>query len=117
MSNEPKGSKPGPITENQLTRVNTIPSVEFTIPSEPLERLVSKCPSHRTRCGDAQGTSKDKNGAQDEESRSVVLDGNEITYPEGGLRAWLVVLGSFSGTVAGFGMMLVCNAMMKLILC
>lgn len=28
-------------------------------------------------------------------------DGN--TYPEGGLRAWLVVLGSFSGMVASFG--------------
>ncbi|KAL8966259.1 MAG: hypothetical protein Q9183_003451, partial [Haloplaca sp. 2 TL-2023] len=29
----------------------------------------------------------------------------EVTYPEGGLRAWLVVLGSFSGMVAGFGLM------------
>lgn len=29
----------------------------------------------------------------------------EITFPEGGLRAWLVVLGSFSGMVAGFGLM------------
>ncbi|KAL8778022.1 MAG: hypothetical protein Q9194_002235 [Teloschistes cf. exilis] len=29
----------------------------------------------------------------------------EVTFPEGGLRAWLVVLGSFSGMVAGFGLM------------
>lgn len=28
-----------------------------------------------------------------------------MTYPEGGLQAWLVVLGSFSGMVAGFGYM------------
>lgn len=29
----------------------------------------------------------------------------EVTYPEGGLQAWLVVLGSFSGMLAAFGMM------------
>ena len=29
----------------------------------------------------------------------------EATYPEGGLRAWLVVLGAFSGMVASFGIM------------
>jgi len=29
----------------------------------------------------------------------------EVTYPEGGLRAWLVVFGSFSGMLACFGMM------------
>ncbi|CAL8584491.1 hypothetical protein XPA_010084 [Xanthoria parietina] len=30
---------------------------------------------------------------------------SEVTYPEGGLRAWLVVLGSFSGMLASFGLM------------
>ena len=29
----------------------------------------------------------------------------DVTYPEGGLRAWLVVLGSFSGMVVGFGLL------------
>ena len=29
----------------------------------------------------------------------------QVSYPEGGLRAWLVVLGSFCGTVASFGFM------------
>ncbi len=29
----------------------------------------------------------------------------EVTYPEGGLRAYSVVFGSFSGMVAGFGLM------------
>jgi hypothetical protein len=28
-----------------------------------------------------------------------------VPYPEGGLEAWLVVLGSFTGTVASFGFM------------
>lgn len=30
---------------------------------------------------------------------------HEVSYPEGGLRAWLVVLGSFSGMAASFGLM------------
>ena len=36
-------------------------------------------------------------------SSAVIKDGN--TYPEGGLAAWLVVLGSFSGMVASFGIL------------
>ena len=34
-----------------------------------------------------------------------IKDEEEVTYPEGGPRAWLVVLGSFSGMLAAFGMM------------
>ena len=34
-----------------------------------------------------------------------VLQSASITYPEGGLRAYLVVLGSFSSMVASFGLM------------
>ncbi len=30
---------------------------------------------------------------------------DEVTYPEGGLQSWLVVIGSFSGMLAAFGMM------------
>lgn len=30
---------------------------------------------------------------------------SDVTYPEGGLQAWLVVLGSFSGMVVGFGLL------------
>ena len=30
---------------------------------------------------------------------------DEVTYPEGGLQAWLVVFGSFCGMLAGFGLM------------
>ncbi|MCJ1430015.1 hypothetical protein MMC29_007930 [Sticta canariensis] len=33
------------------------------------------------------------------------LDSDDEVYPEGGLRAWLVVLGSFSAMVASFGLM------------
>ena len=42
---------------------------------------------------------QEKNEPQVEEERS------EDSYPEGGVAAWLVVLGSFCGVVGAFGMM------------
>ncbi|KIW08845.1 uncharacterized protein PV09_00771 [Verruconis gallopava] len=36
---------------------------------------------------------------------SIPSADGDATYPEGGLRAWLVVLGSFSGMMAAFGFM------------
>ncbi|KAI4920833.1 hypothetical protein J4E85_008948 [Alternaria conjuncta] len=41
----------------------------------------------------------------DEESRSTSIANDEVTYPEGGLGAWSVVLGSFLGLIASLGMM------------
>lgn len=122
MSHEPKGSTPGPIAErSQLTRVNTFPSVEFTIPpSDPPEQhVVTKCSAHRTQSDDAPARNEDaeksttvteKNqgapGQNDEEVQSVTSrDDGEVSYPEGGMQAWLVVLGSFCGMTASFGMM------------
>ncbi|KAF2429434.1 MFS general substrate transporter [Tothia fuscella] len=36
---------------------------------------------------------------------SLYSASEDVSYPEGGLQAWLVVLGSFSGMMAGFGFM------------
>lgn len=54
-------------------------------------------------------------GSKDASSASVILAGDagstprqavgSLAYPEGGLRAWAVVLGSFSGMLASFGLM------------
>ncbi|KAF2006774.1 MFS monocarboxylate transporter-like protein [Amniculicola lignicola CBS 123094] len=115
MSQNTNGSKPG--LPQHLTRVNTIPSVEFTIPpSEPL----STCASHRTHCDGVRAErigGSEENGKQhdainedadaDIEAQSVESgdENEETTYPEGGLAAWLVVLGSFFGTIVAFGMM------------
>lgn len=106
MSHEPKGSTPGPINEtHHLTKVNTYPSVEFTIPSGPPELFIAKCPSRRTQGGVAPELSeKNERSAGDEEAQSVVMS-NEGPYPEGGLQAWLVVLGAFCASIVGFGMM------------
>lgn len=113
MSHEHKGSKPGPLHEQppQLARLYTIPSVEFAIP--PSDPSLEKCHSRQTRNADAQAKGKKSSEGieeanknhDDEEAQSVATSPDEVTYPEGGLQAWLVVLGSFSGTVVAFGMM------------
>ncbi|KAF2017620.1 MFS general substrate transporter [Aaosphaeria arxii CBS 175.79] len=119
MREEHKGSTPGLIVErNQLTKVNTFPSVEFTIPPSdpPTERVISKCHSHQTPTADAlaqteksdalEGGQHPSAALRDEEALSVTTTNQgEVSYPEGGLEAWLVVLGSFLGAFIAFGMM------------
>jgi hypothetical protein len=109
MRNEPKGSKPGSTNNDRPTnrptntqsRVNPIPSAEFTQPPNDVE---APCLSRRTQCSAAQEKIAPNERHGDEEAQ--LHEGNDaITYPEGGLQAWLVVLGSFLGTIAAFGMM------------
>lgn len=113
MHSEDKGSTPGLPTErrNSLIRVNTFPNAEFTIP--PPDAL-SPCQSAQTRTADAPVSEKwtanprSATATGDEESQSVTSVGDHaeaVTYPEGGLGAWSVVLGSFMGLVAALGMM------------
>jgi hypothetical protein len=98
MHSEDKGSTPGLSAErNQLTRVNTFPNAEFTIP--PSDTL-SPCRSVPTHTADARASEKLKENLRkstatgDEEANAVTShDNDEVTYPEGGLAAWLVVLG------------------------
>ena len=71
----PSGPKNGKTTLEVFSRV-PLTSPETPIPSE-------------------------KTGQQDEAGLQEEADGDK--YPEGGLRAWLVVLGAFSGMTASFG--------------
>lgn len=109
MSSETKGSTPGPITErNQLTRINTFPNAEFTI---PLADTLSKCRSSQTHSADSPASEKKTKNRRsataigDEEQSVTSSTDDEVSYPEGGLKAWSVVLGSFLGLVAALGMM------------
>ncbi|OAX77282.1 hypothetical protein ACJ72_08421 [Emergomyces africanus] len=53
-----------------------------------------------------QSNSMDEGNHDREEAHSVRASNNdEISYPEGGLRAWLVVVGSCFGTAVSLGMM------------
>ncbi|KAF2114715.1 MFS monocarboxylate transporter-like protein [Lophiotrema nucula] len=105
MNHEENGSKPGLLERPPLSRVNTIPSVEFCIPSAPIEHSVSRCASRRTQCGDVREKGATEPIPEDVEAQSTLTSPNEEPYPEGGLQAWLVVLGSFSASIVGFGMM------------
>lgn len=108
MSFEDNGSKPGlTIDENPLDRVSSYPAVEFAIPPGP---VLSKCGSRQTRCrGPLEGQPEDADekcvGAPRDEENQDHVEESEETYPEGGLEAWLVVLGSFLGTIVAFGLM------------
>jgi hypothetical protein len=42
------------------------------------------------------------NDAEDEHDNAEASDGEETAYPEGGLRAWFVVFGSFCGMYVSF---------------
>ena len=108
MSFEDNGSKPGLTTdENPLDRVSSYPAVEFAIPPGP---VLSKCGSRQIRCRGSLGErAEDANekcvGAPRDEENQDHVEESEETYPEGGLEAWLVVLGSFLGTIVAFGLM------------
>ena len=105
MSTEPKGSTPGPGAE--LTR--TISAQQFPnilVPQRTNSR--STCAPHDPACSERlDGTVEDekKDWTGSPASRTVSKDDEGTEYPEGGLRAWLVVLGSFLGMTASFGYM------------
>lgn len=109
MSNEPKGSTPGPNLDLVRTRsAEQFPNI--LIPERPLSRTAShrdpSCPPHPSACsGNPDGTAEkgDLHGSSPISPTDSTKD--EPDYPEGGLRAWLVVLGSFLGMTASFGYM------------
>ncbi|KAI8933665.1 hypothetical protein NX059_009386 [Plenodomus lindquistii] len=109
MSRDGKGSTPGPINEpNPLTRVNSFPHAEFTIPpADTLRPCLSAQTHSAVRPVSEKWTENPRSSIAtgDEEAASVTSHDDEVTYPEGGLAAWSVVFGSFMGLVASLGMM------------
>ena len=75
--------------EHQIRR-EFCPGIEFAVASS----------------GEEEDTSHN-DGSKDVTPPKVEAQSNDnaITYPEGGLRAWMVTFGSFCGLVACFGMM------------
>lgn len=103
MSEEPKGSKPGP---HILPRNNSI--VGSLHPVSSPETAAPECHLHRSATsGNPAAFTHHDSTAEEEETPSspTSITKDEVIYPEGGTRAWLVVLGSFSGMLAGFGYM------------
>lgn len=121
-----KGSTPGLSTSASGSSLNTTDSSpklpntetwrlsdspEFTSQELPGQHATDGLPSHKTK-GHHSAESIEANDINDGEkphvsrtrSRASVAPDGTI-YPEGGLRAWLVVFGSFCGLVASLGLM------------
>ncbi|KAK5678672.1 hypothetical protein LTS10_009116 [Elasticomyces elasticus] len=93
MSTQDNGSKPGLLPRNNTITTSLNPTTS--------PQTCQASPSQDSDCQVIDSTGEDvESGAT-----SPVNEKVEAAYPEGGLQAWLVVFGSFSGMVAGFGYM------------
>jgi hypothetical protein len=118
MSYKAKGSTPGPIRNNSISlSLHPVSSPQTAAAVLETEKS-SSCPPLQPRTSGAPAaataTSRDEEKALGHDSGDngsfvpVAPAGQEkdgVEYPEGGLRAWLVVFGSFCGMTAGFGYM------------
>ncbi|GME37009.1 mfs monocarboxylate transporter [Neofusicoccum parvum] len=121
MHTQPKGSRPGPI---EPPYHGTSASITATDPIAPAaqDNQVPTCDPSEQTLADKEWTDPDKekplqapvyedaecdagSSPPSSDGSSTLSAADEDTYPEGGLQAWLVVLGSFSGMLASFGMM------------
>jgi hypothetical protein len=112
MSYEAKGSRPGLPLRNNSASLSLHPAVSSPqTAASVLETEKSSCPQLQPRSSAAQAGhqhTKDEESAfsqHDDRNNASSTAKPEITYPEGGIRAWLVVFGSFCGMTAGFGYM------------
>lgn len=111
MSTTTKGSRPGllPRTNSLHTSLNpttsplTAAATLNRVPQQSWPRRLSQNSDSLAVGQGGQPTSQDEEAATSSPTSSH--DEKHAAYPEGGLRAWLVVFGSFSGMVAGFGYM------------
>ena len=116
MSDETKGSKPGPnptpIIRNNSASLSLHPVSSPQTVAAVLE-TEKACAPHQPRTSASQATAPARS-SKDEEANHDFVPGppagqapakDDTDYPEGGLRAWLVVFGSFCGMTAGFGYM------------
>ncbi|OJD35853.1 mfs monocarboxylate transporter [Diplodia corticola] len=131
MHTQPKGSKPGPIEPPfhgasasitatdpiapaaQDNQVPTCDPSELTLSSEKGEwtakdddeKKAHQVPQYEDD-GEAERAARAASPRFSSDGSSTVSrPSDEVVYPEGGTEAWLVVLGSFSGMLASFGMM------------
>ncbi|OCL12240.1 MFS monocarboxylate transporter [Glonium stellatum] len=109
MNHNYHGSTPGRIAKPHFSDVTTSSAGDYSIPPiyPPDQILAEKeCPTPRDLEDGFPPTlepAKEHISAP-QNSESDALTSDEA-YPEGGLTGWLVVLGSFSGMLAAFGMM------------
>lgn len=108
MSTDFKGSKPGLITDT--------PAVDFHVDPSGRSQSIDKTdiekqwPARQSASSVFLAKTSQDEGREAHESSPPASPPplektDDVTYPEGGTAAWLVVLGSFSGMMAAFGYM------------
>ena len=127
MSYEAKGSTPG-LNRNNSLSASLNPTVSSPQTAAAVSENEKSCPqlqphtSAAPAAASAHGHGPEQGQHPKDEEKSIFAHDNafvpvapagqgpqpdkeDIEYPEGGLRAWLVVFGSFCGMTAGFGYM------------
>lgn len=125
MSYEAKGSTPG-LNRNNSLSASLNPTVSSPQTAAAVSENEKSCPqlqphtSAAPAAANAPGPGPEQLPKDEEKSifahdnafvpvgpagQGPEPDKEDIEYPEGGLRAWLVVFGSFCGMTAGFGYM------------
>lgn len=110
MSYETKGSTPGPKRPRNNSASLSLHPVSSPQAAAAVFDTEKQCPPHQSRTSASRDASKaepyDEDGGDFIPIASPAGQAKDgIEYPEGGLRAWLVVFGSFCGMTAGFGYM------------
>ena len=107
MSTYSNGSTPGLLPENNLIdrtlNPTTSPETSGVDTTTQWQQLQSPISAYLGPVYCAPTDEEKARSASTPSSTETAKD--EIVYPEGGLQAWLVVLGSFCGMFAGFGYM------------
>lgn len=112
MNTIDKGSKPGPIAPSPSQNSSSLPEKAYS-PQTTLDSILLSEKS--TNDYETYDNAPKQENPDDEIEGEFPLpapaisrcttSNSESGYPEGGLRAWLVVLGSFCGMLASFGFM------------
>ena len=107
MSTNFKGSKPGPFGKNTSFErtLSPTPENETSVVATEAQWQQPQPPCSAYPGSSPCGPVNEEKASQAYSPTSTGSEKDETIYPEGGLQAWLVVLGSFSGMVAAFGYM------------
>ena len=103
MSTYFNGSRPGILPRNNSIDRSLNPTTSPLTSGTDPEKQCNPCQSQSS--GYQTDPPQDVQGESPGAPVTRVSTKHDEPYPEGGLRAWLVVFGSFSGMMAGFGYM------------
>lgn len=102
MSPNPKGSTPGLLPHNNSIDRSLHPT---TSPQTSGAAQPPCASSPLAACSPQAEHARDEDPESGPHYPNNAGEKDQVTYPEGGLEAWLVVLGSFLGMTASFGYM------------